>query len=215
MDSSRRSGSSRGSGAISRAVSAHCLATNQSMISIAQRGKLHDSKSRKLAFTEFHNSAQFRKDSVSVFLGDDTSIHYIALSDPMLTDTNVRSTMPSTITRDSKAKGAESKPLTSASSSTDEIYALHPTSSTQRSFKHASSYSTHTSLLNALGQCEIGKKPIVVAGGQIIMKSWPDRTCPTWTRLYDTHAGPTIVPQLDSPPTPPPNCSYALINASH
>ncbi len=126
MDSSRRSGSSRGSGAISRAVSAHCLATNQSMISIAQRGKLHDSKSRKLAFTEFHNSAQFRKDSVSVFLGDDTSIHYIALSDPMLTDTNVRSTMPSTITRVSKAKGAESKPLTSASSSTDEIYALHP-----------------------------------------------------------------------------------------
>ena len=67
------------------------------MISIAQRGKLHDSKSRKLAFTEFHNSAQFGKDSVSFFLGDDTSIHYIALSDPMLTDTNVRFPLPGRI----------------------------------------------------------------------------------------------------------------------
>jgi hypothetical protein len=150
MDSSCRSGSSRGSGAISRAVSAHCLATNQSIINSAQRGKLHDSKSRKLAFTKFHNSAQFGKDSVSAFLGDDTSIHYIALSDPMLTDTNVRSTMPSTTTRDSNAKGAESKPLTSASSSTDERYVLHSSSSTQRSFDHASSYPTHTSVLNAL-----------------------------------------------------------------
>lgn len=158
MDSSRRSGSSRGSGAISRAVSAHCLPTNHSSIGTAQRVNLHDSKSRKLAFTKFHNSAQFGKDSVSAFLGDDTSIHYIALSDPVLTDTNTKSTkstITSSTTSNNKAMGAESKPHTAASSLPDEVYVedltrLHPTSSTQKLFDHASSYPAHASVLNAL-----------------------------------------------------------------
>ena len=69
---------------------------------------------------------------------------------------------------------------------------------------------TNTSIV--IGQCEIGKKPIVVAGGKFILKSWPDRTCPTWTRLYDTVSDPTIVPQLPPPEVPPAGCSYAVIN---
>lgn len=61
--------------------------------------------------------------------------------------------------------------------------------------------------------CDVGKKPFVVAGGQLHINALPD-TCPTWVPLLDVVKNDAAVTATDypKPPTPATDCTSDIIN---
>jgi len=62
------------------------------------------------------------------------------------------------------------------------------------------------------GYCDVGKKPIVVAGGKLDIQGLDD-TCPTWVKLHDVGRDHQVVPDVYPViPNPTSDCNRAVIN---
>mmetsp|Transcript_16095 Transcript_16095/g.46404 ORF Transcript_16095/g.46404 Transcript_16095/m.46404 type:complete len:1765 (-) Transcript_16095:207-5501(-) len=63
--------------------------------------------------------------------------------------------------------------------------------------------------------CEVGKKPFVVAGGQLHVNALPD-TCPTWVPILDVVRNENAVVATDypKPPTPESGCTNLIIDSN-
>jgi len=61
--------------------------------------------------------------------------------------------------------------------------------------------------------CRIGKRGIVVAGGNLDIQAFPKDDCPTWTKLYDIVPRVSPTPETYPEPSPPPeNCNVVMFD---